>query len=160
MIFVTVGSQMPFDRLINGVAAWAAKQSKTPEVFAQVGESQLSPVGLRTVSALSPEAFRNSVSQAEVIVAHAGMGSVLTAMEFGKPLVVLPRKGALRETRNDHQIATANWLAGKKGVFVAQEDEDLPAAIDRARASARNTSQISAFATTELIDSLKAFINA
>lgn len=160
MIFVTVGSQMPFDRLISGVAAWAAVQTDSPDVLAQVGDSELRPLGLRAVRSLSPEDFRKAVSEAEVIIAHAGMGSVLTAMEFGKPLVVLPRKGVLRETRNDHQIATARWLAAKEGVFVALEDVDLADAIDRARASTRATSQISSHASTELVDALRNFIQS
>lgn len=158
MIFVTVGSQMPFDRLVSGVAKWASAQPSFPEVLAQVGDTQLRPAGLQVVSVLSPEEFRSAVSQAEVIVAHAGMGSVLTAMEFGKPLVVLPRKGTLYETRNDHQIATARWLAEKEGVFVAIEDHELPDAINRAFASARSTSRISSFASAELVNALKTFI--
>lgn len=160
MIFVTVGSQMPFDRLIGGVAAWAATQPELPDVLAQVGDSELRPAGLRAVRSLSPEEFRSAVSGAEVIIAHAGMGSVLTAMEFGKPLVVLPRKGALRETRNDHQIATARWLAAKEGVFVALEDGDLAGAIDRARASNHVTSRISSHASAELVAALKIFIQS
>lgn len=160
MIFVTVGSQMPFDRLIIGVAEWAAAQPAPPDVLAQVGDTELRPAELRAVRSLSPEEFRMAVSEAEVIVAHAGMGSVLTAMEFGKPLVVLPRKGALRETRNDHQIATARWLAAKEGVFVALEDGDLASAIDRARASTRATSQISSHASPDLVDALRIFIQS
>lgn len=160
MIFVTVGSQMPFDRLIAGVAAWAAAQPELPDVLAQVGDTELRPAQLRTVRSLSPEEFRSAVAEAEVIVAHAGMGSVLTAMEFGKPLVVLPRKGALRETRNDHQIATARWLAAKENVFVAMEDGDLAVAIDCARASTRSTSQISSHASSELLGALRIFIQS
>lgn len=160
MIFVTVGSQMPFDRLIGGVSAWASVQPTAHDILAQVGDTQLQPAGLRAVQSLSPEEFRTAVSQAEVIVAHAGMGSVLTAMEFGKPLVVLPRKGALRETRNDHQIATAHWLAEKEGVFVAMDDAELADAIERALASTRATSQISKYASADLVDALKIFIQS
>lgn len=160
MIFVTVGSQMPFDRLINAVAKWAATQPELPDVLAQVGLTKLRPAGLRAVSSLSPEEFRSTVAKAKVIVAHAGMGSVLTAMEFGKPLVVLPRRGVLCETRNDHQVATARWLAAKEGIFVAMEDGDLADAIDRACASTLATSQICSSASTDLLDALRAFIQS
>lgn len=160
MIFVTVGSQMPFDRLIEAVSLWASKQSVTPDVLAQVGDSLLRPSGVRIVTSLSPEEFRTAISQADVIVAHAGMGSVLTAMEFGKPLVVLPRKSTLRETRNDHQIATARWLAEKNGVFVAMEDSELADEIHRALVSTQATSRISDDASAELVDAIKAFIHS
>lgn len=151
---------MPFDRLIAGVADWAAAQPVSLEVLAQVGDTEIHPTELRTVRSLSPDEFRSAVSEAEIIVAHAGMGSVLTAMEFGKPLVVLPRRGALRETRNDHQIATARWLTEKDGVFVAMDDCELATAIDRARNHATATSYISASASANLVDALRVFIHS
>ncbi len=38
MIFVTVGEQLPFDRLVRAVDEWAAASGK--EVFAQIGNSE------------------------------------------------------------------------------------------------------------------------
>ena len=160
MIFATVGSQMPFDRLIRALDEWAGKQEGAVSVLAQIGNSDVVASHLKIISSLSPGEFRESVKTAEVIVAHAGMGSVLTAMEFGKPLVVLPRLGAWQETRNDHQVATAKWLSSKPGVYVAMSESDLPAAIDRARNQALATAEISRFASPELIGALKEFIES
>lgn len=160
MIFATVGSQMPFDRLIRALDEWAGKQEGAVSVLAQIGNSDVVASHLKIISSLSPGEFRESVKNAEVIVAHAGMGSVLTAMEFGKPLVVLPRLGAWQETRNDHQVATAKWLSSKPGVYVAMSESDLPAAIDRARNQALATAEISRFASPELIGALKEFIES
>jgi UDP-N-acetylglucosamine transferase subunit ALG13 len=160
LIFATVGSQMPFDRLILALDEWAGMQGGAVNVLAQIGSSDLVVSNLKIVSSLSPGEFRESVKNAEIIVAHAGMGSVLTAMEFGKPLVVLPRLGARQETRNDHQVATAKWLAAKPGVYVAMSESELPAAIDRARNQAKATAEISRFASKELIGALKEFIES
>ena len=160
MIFATVGSQMPFDRLIRALDEWAGKQEGAVSVLAQIGNSDVVASHLKIISSLSPGEFRESVKNAEVIVAHAGMGSVLTAMEFGKPLVVLPRLGAWQETRNDHQVATAKWFSSKPGVYVAMSESDLPAAIDRARNQALATAEISRFASPELIGALKEFIES
>lgn len=160
MIFATVGSQMPFDRLILAVDEWMGKQSGSVSVLAQIGNSNVVASHLKIVTSLSPGEFRDSVKSAEIIVAHAGMGSVLTAMEFGKPLVVLPRLGARQETRNDHQVATAKWLATKPGVYVAMDESELPMAIDRARHQALATAEISRFASPELIGALKEFIGS
>lgn len=160
MIFATVGSQMPFDRLILALDEWARNRASPVGVLAQVGNSDLVVSNLKIVSSLSPSEFRESVKNAEIIVAHAGMGSVLTAMEFGKPLVVLPRLGARQETRNDHQVATAKWLATKPGVYVAMSESDLPAAIDNALSQALATAEISRFASKDLIGALKEFIES
>ena len=129
-------------------------------MLAQIGNSDLVVSNLKIVSSLSPSEFRESVRNAELIVAHAGMGSVLTAMEFGKPLVVLPRLGARQETRNDHQVATAKWLSTKPGVYVAMSEWDLSGAIDRARNQVLATAEISRFASKELIGALKEFIES
>lgn len=131
MIFVTVGSQMPFDRLVQAMDRWAGSHPGH-SVQAQVGRSTLRPQHLQATEVLSPDGFRAQVQAADVIVAHAGMGSVLTAIEYRKPLVLMPRRGALRETRNDHQLATARWLAGKPGIRIVNDDEELATALDEA----------------------------
>lgn len=160
MIFATVGSQMPFDRLIRALDTWAAHQANGREVLAQIGSATYQPSNLRTVPSLSPTGFREAVRAADLIVAHAGMGSVLTAMEFGKPLVVLPRLGTLQETRNDHQVATAKWLASKPGIYVAMLEAELDEAIRQAQAEAATTGQLSSYAPAEFTESLKRFIHA
>lgn len=93
MIFVTVGSQTPFDRLIRAVDDWARDVGTADEVVAQIGAGAYEPTSIRWVRSLSPAAFRDHCRQAQLVIAHAGMGSVLKAMEFGKPLLLLPRHG-------------------------------------------------------------------
>ncbi|MEO1552252.1 MAG: glycosyltransferase, partial [Pseudomonadota bacterium] len=63
---------------------------------------------------------------ARVVVAHAGVGTILSAKRFGKPLVLLPRRVALGEHRNDHQMATAQAVAPLPGIHIAWEVDDLP----------------------------------
>jgi UDP-N-acetylglucosamine transferase subunit ALG13 len=136
LIFVTVGSQMPFDRLVQAMDDWAAYHPGQP-VRAQIGRSTLRPAHIQADEVLTPEAFRQQVLAAEVIVAHAGMGSVLTAIEFRKPLVLMPRRGDLRETRNDHQVATAKWLAAKPGIQIVNSGEELAEALQTALGGGR-----------------------
>ncbi|WP_348700007.1 glycosyltransferase [Duganella fentianensis] len=160
MIFVTVGSQMAFDRLIRAVDRWAGTTPGVPHVLAQIGPSTLVPTHVESRQALSPAEFNAAVARADVIVAHAGMGSVLTAMELGKPLVLMPRRGDLQETRNDHQVATAKWLSKRAGIYVAMDEHDLPTALADALASAQGTATIAPYATPQLLDALRQFIGA
>ena len=44
--------------------------------------------------------------------------------------MLLPRRGELRETRNDHQVATLNWLRGKPGVHAAFDEQELRAGLE------------------------------
>ncbi len=161
MIFVTVGSQMPFDRLVQAVDAWAGLHPQVP-VVAQVGRDAAPTRHVQRHEVLDPAAFRRCVEQCVLLVAHAGMGSVLTALEVRKPMVLMPRRGALRETRNDHQVATLNWLKGKPGVHAAFDETELQQLLGRwADLSAAQAAPVSpSSAQGQLVQALRGFIEA
>ena len=71
------------------------------------------------------------------IVAHAGMGTILTALELGKPLLIMPRRAALGEHRNDHQLATAERFAAVDGVKVAFDETEFALKLDELNLTAR-----------------------
>lgn len=130
MIFVTVGGQLPFDRLIHTVDEWAAEHGRE-DVFAQIGDSPKPPRHIQWKHFLSPEEFQEKARESDVIIAHAGMGSILTALELHKPIVVMPRRAHLREHRNDHQWATVKHLDKGVGVIVAADETELAALLDQ-----------------------------
>ncbi|WP_024513184.1 glycosyltransferase [Bradyrhizobium sp. ARR65] len=156
MIFVTVGAQMAFDRLIRTVDEWAGSHDGT-DVFAQIGPSNYHPRFIRVTKFIDPPDFRKTVEASNLIVAHAGMGSIITALELGKPIIVMPRRGDLRETRNDHQVATANYLVKGARVVVALDEEMLLRKLDRMDSLAA-TERIGTSASPELIGKLREFI--
>ena len=128
MIFVTVGTQLPFDRLIDAMEAYAAAHPDE-EVRAQTG-----PVAgaaarwphLSLVGQLSPETFDTTFAEARVVVGHAGIGTILSARTHRRPLILVPRQHALGEHRNDHQIATLRHLTGRPGLYACPDVADLP----------------------------------
>lgn len=126
MIFVTVGGQLPFDRLIDAVNKFALGIEE-PVLAQTLTHRQWSHI--ETVHSLSPDAFGARCHEARVIVGHAGIGTYLTARELGKPLVIVPRRALLREHRSDHQMDTAEALEGQPGVSVAWEIDDLGSAL-------------------------------
>jgi len=131
VIFVTVGAQMPFDRLVRAVDDWAGRGRVPAEIFAQIGPSPLRPRHMRWTRFLTPGEFLAQVGAADLLVAHAGMGSIITALEHGKPLLIMPRRGELGETRNDHQVATAHRFRGLGSVDVAFDEQELVVRLDR-----------------------------
>jgi len=130
VIFVTVGAQMPFDRLTSCVDRWAASRG-TNDVFAQIGITDWRPAHMDWATMLDPPEYRQRIFEADAVITHAGMGTILTALEFGKPMVVMPRRGTLRETRNDHQVGTARALAADGRVTVAWDEHELAAWLER-----------------------------
>jgi len=131
VIFVTIGSMFPFDRLIQKMDEWAA-ETKRDDVFAQIGNGKYQPKHMGFVRRFSQSDFSEMVTKSRVVVAHAGMGTVISAGCAGRPLVVLPRIERWGEHTTDHQIATANWLKSKPGIIVADMDTELPNAIEQA----------------------------
>lgn len=94
-----------------------------------------------------------------MIVAHAGMGTILSALRYGKPILVMPRRASLGEQRNEHQLATASHLARLGKVTVAMDEQELRARLDRFEELAV-LDRTGPFASRSLTDAIRAFINA
>lgn len=158
MIFVTVGTQLPFDRLIHAVDAWASVSRE--EVFAQIGPSSHRPRGMRFAPFVSPGRCRALMADADAVVAHAGMGTIIGALELGKPVIVMPRRASLGEHRNEHQLATAERLGGLGHVRVAWDESELPALLDAREVGPGRGARLHPYASDRLISALAHFINA
>jgi UDP-N-acetylglucosamine transferase subunit ALG13 len=159
MIFVTVGTMYPFERLVRAMDAWAAA-NPGEEVLAQIGRGRFEPVHMRWVRRLERGDYAAAVADAEILVAHAGVGSVVAAGEHGKPVVLLPRRPRLGEHANDHQLHTAAWFGGRPGVHVAETEAELDARIAAARVqgAAGGLDPVPPSAPPEFLARLRAFI--
>ena len=157
MIFVTVGTELPFNRLVLQVNEWAQKAGRT-DVFAQIGEGAIRPSHVKWRYFLEPQEFQRCFAEAHVIIAHAGMGTILTALNAGKPILVLPRRLHLGEHRSDHQLATAQHLRDMGQIHVAFNDEELRAALD-AIDELSGCEKIAPYASQELVGTVRAFID-
>lgn len=156
MILVTVGTQMPFDRLVRTIDEWAGSNRQV-EAFAQIGQSSYRPKRLPWVHDLKPTDFQNRIESASVVVAHAGMGTILKAWELGKPILVMPRRADLGEHRNDHQVATARRFHAQGRIAVAFDEAELRRQLD-ALAQLRPTERITTQASTSLLNALANFV--
>ena len=95
-------------------------------MLAQIGDGGFEPRHMPWVSKLDRADYPRR-GGGELVVAHAGMGTVITAGEHGKPIVLLPRRAPLGEHNNDHQADTALWLAPGPDLLVADAEAALPA---------------------------------
>lgn len=129
MIVVTVGTQLPFDRLIKMMDNVAPRIGRP--VLAQTGLGTYTCQNIQAHANYSPIEFDAYVKDCDVIVAHAGMGTVLKAYKYRKPIIIVPRKAALGEHRNDHQIATVSQLVSRVGIYVAETEDELETLLQR-----------------------------
>lgn len=123
MIFLTLGTQLPFDRLVRAVDEVAADIDES--VFGQIGHTKLVPQAYDYVDFLPPQEFGARFSAARVIVGHAGIGTILSGRKAEKPLILMARRASLGEHRNDHQMRTVEQLGRIPGVHVAENAEDI-----------------------------------
>jgi UDP-N-acetylglucosamine transferase subunit ALG13 len=156
MIFVTVGTQGQFDRLIRTIDEWAGVRGRT-DVFAQTGPSNYHSEHIRTERLIDPTEFRKRVESASLVIAHAGMGSIITALELGKQIIVMPRRASLGEHRNDHQVATAKRFAEQGRITVALNEKELVDKLDQLEVF-NKAERLGAQASPHLIVTIRAFI--
>jgi UDP-N-acetylglucosamine transferase subunit ALG13 len=125
MIFVTVGTQFPFDRLIEAVDRAVEAGRITDEVFAQTGEAAYTPRHFPAEPSLEKDAFDEYVRRATGIISHAGIGSMTMAMAWSKPMLVMPRLARYGEVVNDHQVAIARQFSKSGYVLFAADEREL-----------------------------------
>ena len=128
MFCVTVGTQLPFERLIKAVDEWAEKWPEI-HIFAQV------------------------------VVSHAGMGTIISALENGKYLVLVPRLAAWGEHRNDHQLGTAEKFAHYQQIRIAKTTSELHDALSESVHGVMVAGSNCPPASVSLIERLKSFID-
>jgi UDP-N-acetylglucosamine transferase subunit ALG13 len=160
MIFITIGTQEPFDRLVKVMDELAGELSNIPFV-AQVSKSELIVRNMQSVDFISPFEFNNYFQKASLIVSHAGMGTIISALELQKPIIVLPRQSKLGEHRSDHQIATARKFDKLGYIHVAYEEQELKTkVISLLKSDLKPLYSLSSYASPELIHSIHTYINS
>jgi UDP-N-acetylglucosamine transferase subunit ALG13 len=126
MILVTLGTlHFPFDRLLRALDGLPGDE----ELVIQTRAPGTGPAGARVVAELPYEELAAEIRRARVVVCHAGVGSVLTALANGKRPVVVPRLARFGEAVDDHQLPFARRLAKAGAVTLAEEVAALPAAL-------------------------------
>lgn len=159
MIFLTIGTTEPFDRLVIAMDNIAANIPDV-SIVAQISNSSYVVKNMKTIGFISPTEYYDLFNNASLIISHAGMGTILAALQKGKPIIVMPREAILCEAKNNHQVATAKKLAALNFVKVATDKDQLFTLIKQIlHEKVSVVPTIGSFASSRLINSLKDFIN-
>jgi UDP-N-acetylglucosamine--N-acetylmuramyl-(pentapeptide) pyrophosphoryl-undecaprenol N-acetylglucosamine transferase len=94
------------------------------DVLWQTGDTDTSDLGVEGHSAIPERDLIQAMREADVVVAHAGVGTALAALEVGKCPVLVPRRVAHEEHVDDHQTQIAREL-GARGLSQSVEADDL-----------------------------------
>ena len=160
MIFVTIGTQEPFDRLIKAVDEIAPLAEQ--QIFlVQASLNTYEPQNFKTVDFMDPTEFELQFNKADLIVGHAGMGTIISALEKRKPIVVMPRLLKYAEHRNEHQLATVRKLKTLGYIHIANDENDLQRILlDSFKHGLKPLHQVGKYASSSLLESLKQFMDS
>jgi UDP-N-acetylglucosamine transferase subunit ALG13 len=130
--FVSVGNAVqPFRRLLDAVCEVAPLLPQP--VFVQYGAAQeFSCLSCTGGAFLEMGEFERRISEAELLIMHAGAGSVINAIRAGKIPVVMPRRSGFGELVDEHQMEFARELEKVGKVSVAHDAASLMHAVELA----------------------------
>ncbi len=120
---VTLGTMedYPFSRLIHQVRRILPCDV---EVLWQVGCTDVTSLPIAARCQLPARELQQAIEEADVVIAHAGCGSSVTALEAGKKPVLVPRRRCYGENVDDHQVLVAEELA-KRDLAIVRSVEAL-----------------------------------
>jgi exopolysaccharide biosynthesis glucuronosyltransferase PssE len=125
MIFLTVGTLFPFNRLVKSMDRAVASGKITEEIYAQIGPNAYIPQNMESIESLDKKAFDDRIHKCTGLISHAGMGSISMAINHQKPLLVMPRMKKYNEHVNDHQVETALKFESLGHILVANNEVEL-----------------------------------
>ena len=159
MIFVTTGTQEPFDRLVQIIDDFA--ETCNEEIIVQAIHTKYPVQNVKVLGFLDPQEYKKIFEEARVIISHAGMGTIISALTNLKPIIIFPRIAKLGEHRNEHQLATAKKFKELKYVHVAETEEDLLGILKKLLSNSKIEPlyKLNNYASSQLIDSLNSYIN-
>ena len=110
--------------LIGAGGELERSQGRAPEVVWQTGQTDVSSFPIVARPFVPAAELDRLVTDADLVVAHAGVGSALTALRSGQCPVLVPRRAARAEIVDDHQVQVAETLH-RQSIAVHAEVGDL-----------------------------------
>ncbi len=132
--FVTVGlERKPFHRLLNWVDQAVEQNLLSSETMVQQGHTVFPASRFKTVDFLPFNEIVDAIKNAELVISHAGVGSILLTLNSGKIPLVVPRQGTLGEHVDNHQIEFAEVMVATRKIKAAFNEDDFYSLLRQAK---------------------------
>lgn len=153
MIFLILGTQkFQLNRLLLQIDELIEKGKLTEEVYAQIGHSDYIPQNYKYARFLDRTEFEKKITESDMIITHSGVGSIISAVQAHKPVVVFPRLERYNEHVDNHQLEIAQAFAKKNYVLCCEDANQLEIIINRARTHEFDIYHSSTEKIVELLD--------
>jgi len=128
MIFVTVGTDThDFSRLIKAMDEIA----KSKKVIIQRGNTSYLPRNAESFGFTSEKEMNELYKKADIIVTHAGAGSIINSLNYGKRPIVVPRLKQFDEHTDNHQLETAAFMNSRRLVIGILDVNDIKGIVEK-----------------------------
>jgi len=132
MILILLGTQHnEFTRLLQEVEECIDNGLIKERVVVQAGFTKYKTDKMKIFDMISKEILDNLIDEANIIITHGGVGSIVMAMKKHKKVIAVPRLHQFNEHVNDHQRQIINIFNEKKYLVGIQNVEDLPEALEK-----------------------------
>jgi UDP-N-acetylglucosamine transferase subunit ALG13 len=122
-IFSTIGSTYPLDRLTKELDTLGT--NKKYKIFAQIGESLYMPKHIDYAKFLSYKEMQDKIKWADLIISHAGAGSIIDLLISRKKFILFPRLKKYNEAIDDHQTEICKVFEEKYEISYTENEKNL-----------------------------------
>ena len=126
MILVILGTQnMPFTRLLNAIQKEVDKGNLNDEIIVQAGVTKFESPNMKVFDLIPGHEFDELVKTADLVITHAGVGSILGAITNGKTVIAAARDEKYGEHVNDHQLQIIENFANNGYILELSNFDEL-----------------------------------
>ena len=122
MILVLLGTQNnSFIRLLEEVEKNIENGNIQDRVVVQAGFTKYKSEKMEIFDMVSQDRMNELIDEADLIITHGGVGSMMSAIRKGKKVIAVPRKKEYGEHVNNHQMEMISTFA-KQGLIIGLND--------------------------------------
>ena len=134
MILVLLGTQNnQFKRLLEEIEGAIDNGIIKERVVVQAGFTKYKTEKMKVFDMKPKEVIDNLVDEANLIITHGGVGSIILGLKKGKKVIAVPRLHRYHEHVNDHQKQIVEAFDKKGYIIGIQRIDELKNAIIRAQ---------------------------
>lgn len=134
LIFITLGTQdKPFTRLLEVIEREITNGNIADEVIVQAGCTRYKSDKMQIFYLISQQDFINYMQQADLIITHGGVGSIITALKEGKKVIATPRLAQYGEHVNDHQLEIIKCFEQKNYILPLYDFDKINEVLEKSK---------------------------
>lgn len=134
MILVLLGTQNnSFHRLLEEIEKNIIDGTIAEDVVVQSGYTKFASVNMKIIDLMPSEELEKYQNEANLIITHGGVGSIISSLKKGKKVIAVPRHHEYGEHVNNHQDDIVKIFNDEGYIIGINDVKDLKKAIIKSK---------------------------